>query len=120
MHKVLNIKLLRKYLGLKQDEICEDFKISRSTWSNYERTNSFPIDVVREVEQRYKAEIIQLGDKVMDVVAIPMQQDQYLIRIKELETLIQQKDIIIENQRQVIEMMNKTFELQKAQKNSKL
>lgn len=109
MRKRLNVKALRKHLQLNQDDIAESIGLLRSTYSNYERTETFPEHVINDIEAVYSKEIAELGTKIMvdevDSNTISSLQN----RIAELELLLNQKDSIITNQHQVIEMQNQTY-----------
>lgn len=109
MRNLLNVKLLRKSLGLNQDVICEEFGIKRSTWSNFERTNTFPDELLVAIQKKYASQIADLGSLVMEEQADYFTVTTLQKRIEELELMLKQKDILIANQQAVIEMQNQTY-----------
>lgn len=120
IRKKLNIKRLRNLLKATQEDFGQQFGMNRGTYANHEAKNKFPDEFVRDVWDKYES-LINENISFLEEPTVSYETVEALqIRIGELSELLKQKDVIIENQRQVIEMMNKTFELQKAQKNSKL
>lgn len=116
MRNKLNVKLLRKFLNKTQEEIAFDFGLTGGAWSNYERTNSFPPDLIRKLHNKFKKEINELNDLNADF-SQDLTNDEAseglskcMSRVTELEELIKQKDNIITNQLSLLELQNRTIE----------
>lgn len=110
MRKKLNVKVLRKYLDLTQDEIAAKYSLSRTAWSNYERSNSFPETLIQNIESDFKEKIEELGSKVQVNEVSESTIAALQVRINDLEDLLKQKDTLIANQLAIIELQNQTIQ----------
>ncbi len=109
MYNKLNVKKLRTILKKSQTDFCNQFGQNQSSWSYYESTNNFPESLLHEIEATYSSDIKYFGNKVFDQSIDTSTVETLRKRITELEELLRQKDSIINNLAQVIEMQNQTY-----------